>query len=223
MSQPQSFNPAKYHQSLRATVNQDTADQSLLVFTARKYQASTHCDFNFGKTRRNTLVICYQMLQLLQRSVNQVTPARQIKCKMLLAACERMFLISTCIRSLPCRSAAEPGNWACPCPRRSRTAQWFAGGALHRPCRCRDRTAARGCSLGEPGRRTSSAPCCTSVGYTAPNGPTAGCRPRRIPFEASDTSRLCYTPWRHPGSGSLSSPRTLQDTIGRQISSFCVF
>lgn len=119
---------------------------------------------------------------------------------------------STCTRSLPYRSAAEPGSWACPCLRRSRMARWSAGGALRRPCPCRDRTAARGCSRAGRGRRTSSVPCCTLVGCTAPSGPTAGCRPRRIPCEASDTSRLCYTPWRRPGSGSLSSLQTLEDT-----------
>lgn len=133
-----------------------------------------------------------------------------VKCSWQQAACKTTFLISTCTRSLLCRSAAEPGSWAFPCLRRSRTARWSAGGALRRPCRCRDRTAARGCSLGERGQRTSSAPCCTLVGCMAPSGLTAGCRPRRIPYEASDTSHLCYTPWQHPGSGSLSLLQTLE-------------
>lgn len=138
------------------------------------------------------------------------------KCSWQQEECMTKSVISTCTRSLPCRSAAEPGSWACPCLRRSRTAQWFVSGALRRPCRCRDRTIAHGYSQGEHGQRTSSAPCCTLVGYMAPSGLTAGCRPRRIPYEASDTSHLCYTPWQHPGSGSPLLLQTLEeDTNGR--------
>lgn len=61
----------------------------------------------------------------------------------------------------------------------------------------------------------------------APSGLTAGCRLRRTPCEASDTSRRCYTPWRRPGSGSPLLPRTLKRKIrhkmwAESISSFCV-
>lgn len=132
-----------------------------------------------------------------------------IKCSWQPAACKTTFPVPTCTRSHRGRAAAARGSWACPCLRRSRTAQWFASGALHRPCRCTDRTAARGCSRGERGQRTSSAPCCILVGYTARSEPTAGCRRRRTRCAASDTSRLCYTPWQHPGSGSPSSLQTL--------------
>lgn len=133
------------------------------------------------------------------------------------ATFEMTFL--TCTHSLLCRSSAEPGSWACPCRHRSRMALWFAGGVLCRPCQCRDRTAAHGCSRGELGQRISSEPCCTLVGYMAQIGPTAGCRLKRIPYEASDTSRLYCTPWQHPSSGWPWSLRTLEeewDTNERQ-------
>lgn len=171
------------------------------------YMICGTCAINFQRSHCNLSPQWVDWCQLRKLSV---------KCSWQQAARKTTFLISTCTHSLPCRSAAEPDSWACPCLHRSRTARWFASGALRRPCRCRDRTAARGCSQGEHGQKTSSVPCCTLVGYMAPSGLMAGCRPRRILYEASDTSHLCYTPWQHPGSGSPSLLQTLEDTNGGQ-------
>lgn len=133
-------------------------------------------------------------------------------------------IVFTCTHSLPCRSVVEPGSWACPFLHKNKMARWFACGARRRLYRCRDRTAAHGCSQGEHDQRTFWVPCCILVGYMAQSGLMAECRLRRTLYEVSDTSHLCYTPWQRPGRGSLLLPQTLERKTHKwQVKRFSVF
>lgn len=74
----------------------------------------------------------------------------------------------TCKHSRPYRSSSGKGSWVYLLPHRSSWARWSVGVSLSRPCRCKGRTAARGCTPEARGRRTAARPCCTSTGYTNP-------------------------------------------------------
>lgn len=121
--------------------------------------------------------------------------------------CPRLSPQLTCKHSRPYRSSSGRGSWVYLLPHRSSWAQWSVAVSPNRPCRCKGRTAARGCTPEARGRRTAARPCCTSIGYTNPTWWKAWCMLTRTLCAVSGTHRRCCKLWPHPGSGSLLSYR----------------
>lgn len=113
----------------------------------------------------------------------------------------------TCKHSRPYRSASGKGSWVYLPPHRSSWARWSVAVSLNRPCRCKGRTAARGCTPEARGQRTAARPCCTSIGYTNPTWWRAWCMLTHTRCAVSGTHHRRCKLWPRPGSGSPLSCR----------------